>query len=300
MHNRIILKKWCGGLCNNIVQLCHAIYLAQKTHSYLEVLSHGGLLKTHDLDFTDGEQIQNTISNNFFWLDRKILGVKTLDWNLRREILKRYIRPMLPEKIFSNTSEDGLTIHIRSGDIFKRKTAVEVFKEARNPLGGLKRVLAGTHRVNPLFVQPPLAFYQKVIESQPWSHALIVAQDTENPVIHALLRSYSNIEFQQRNLESDITALLSAQNLIIGYGTFGMTWALLSARLQSLYCPLLPAKVFGELYPEDLRNLGVHTFEFKNYIPLGQWKANVRQKRMMLNYKASNIIAIAPRWMSLN
>ena len=292
MHNRIILNKWYGGLCNNIVQLCHAIYFAEKTHSYLEVLSHSGLLKTYDFDFTDGEQIQNTISNNFFWLDQKILGVNAIDWNLRREILKRYIRQMLPEKLFSNTGEDGLTIHIRSGDIFKRKTAVEVFKEARNPLCGLKRLLAGTHRVHPLFVQPPLAFYKRVIESQPWSHVIIVAQDTENPVINALLRSYSNIEFQQRNLENDITALLSAQNLIIGYGTFGMTWALLSDHLQSLYCPLLPAKVFGELYPEDINNLGVHTFEFRNYIQLGQWKASARQKRMMLNYKPSNIMAV--------
>lgn len=292
IHNRIVINKWFGGLCNNIAQLCHAIYLAKKTRSYLEILPHPGFLHTRDFDFTNGEQIQNTISGNFFALDKNIFGVKTIEWNLRRKILKTYVRPMLPEEWFPHAGNDSLTIHIRSGDIFRCKTRIEAWKQAGNPVRGLIRILTDRHRVNTLFVQPPLAFYKRVIESKMWSRIVIVAQDMENPVIPTLLNSYSNIEFQLGSLESDIIALLSAQNVIIGYGSFGLTWALVSDYIQSLYSPLLPDKVFGQLYPGDISDFEVYTFEFENYISVGQWKASERQKRLMLSLSSYNIRAI--------
>ena len=294
MHNRIVIKKWFGRLCNNIVQLCHAIYLAESTCSYLEVLPHPGLLETHDFDFTNGQPIQDLISRVFYWMeeDEDLFGVKKLDWNVRRNLLKRYIRPMLPERLFPETSQDGLTIYIRSGDIFKPTPAIKVLKKAPNPVEGLRRVLYGKRGICPEFVQPPLAFYKRVIESQPWSRIVLIAEDTANPNIRALLKTYNDIEFQRRNLESDITALLSAQNLVISYGTFGITWALLSNHIQSLYCPLLPIKTYGQLYPGDIKNLSVYPFEFQNYIPIGQWRSTARQKRLMLRYKGSNILAI--------
>jgi hypothetical protein len=293
VHNHIILEKWVGGLCNNIVQLCHAVYLTEKTHSRLEVLPHCGLLETHDFDFSSGEKCQETISDHFFWLYPEIFGTKHLDWNIRRKVLKRHIRPMLPARLFPKTGAEGLVIHVRSGDIFKRKPSIKVFKEAANPLCGLKRVFTGAHRVHPLFVQPPLAFYKQIIESQLWPYVLIIAQDTGNPIIHALQQAYSNVEFQLRNIESDIAALLSARNLVFGYGTFGITWALLSDHLQSLYCPAVPDLVFGPLHPGDIDDVDVHTFNFKNYIPSGQWKATAGQKRLMLKYKKKNIVSLS-------
>ncbi len=297
MHNRIVLNYWHGGLCNNIVQLCHAIYLAESTCSYLEVSPHPGLLETHhDFDFTNGEPTQETISDIFYWLDENLFGVKTIDWNIRRNILKRYIRPMLPKTLFPTAGQDGLTIHIRSGDIFRRKPAIKVFKRAPNLIVALKRLLSGTHRVNSEFIQPPLAFYTRVIESKPWSRIILIAQDTENPTIHALLKAYGTIEFQPGSLERDIMALLSAQNLVIGYGTFGITWALLSDHIQSLYSPVVPIKTFDHLYPGDIKGVSVYPFEFQNYIPIGQWKATARQKQLMLKYCDRNILAIhSPR-----
>jgi hypothetical protein len=292
MHNRIVIEKWFGNNCNNIVQLCHAIYLAEKTHSYLVVRPHDrGLLATHDFDFTEGAQIQGEISDTFFWLNKKNVGAKTIGWDVRKRILQKYVRPMLPGKLFSSTSRDGLVIHIRSGDVFRRKSAIKVFRGAPSYLLGLKRLLNGTHRVNGSFVQPPLVFYKHVIESKPWSQICIVAEDKANPVIDELLQSDYKIEFQQASLEEDITTLLAAKNLVVGYGTFGLTWALLSGCLESLYCPVLPERVFGELYPGDIHDLDVHTFEFRDYIPLGQWKASTVQKKMMLTYQFDSIVA---------
>lgn len=288
----MVLNYWNGGLCNNIVQLCHAIYLAESSRSYLEVWPHSGLLETHNFDFTNGEPTREIISGIFYWLDENLFGVKTIDWTIRRNILKRYIRPMLPNTLFPDAGQDGLTIHIRSGDIFRRKPAIKVFKRAPNLTAALKRLLSGTHRVNSEFVQPPLAFYTRVINSKPWSRIILIAQDTTNPTIHALLKAYDTIEFQPGSLERDIMALLSAQNLVIGYGTFGITWALLSDHIQSLYTPLLPVKTFGQLYPGDISDLNVHPFEFQNYIPVGQWKATARQKRLMLKYHENNLLAI--------
>lgn len=292
MHNRIVIKRWFGRLCNNIVQLCHAIYLAESTCSYLEVLPHPGLLKTHDFDFTNGEPTQETIVHQFYWMDENLFNGKTLDWNVRRTILKRYIRPMLPKTLFPDTSQDGLTIYIRSGDIFKPVPVMKILKKAPNLRVGLKRIFYGKRGICPEFVQPPLAYYKRIIESKPWPRITLIAEDTENPNIHALLEAYDNIEFQQRSLEEDITALLSAQNLVISYGTFGITWALLSNHIQSLYCPLLPIKTYGQLYPEDISNLSVYPFDFKNYIPIGTWRATAKQKRLMLRYESSNILAV--------
>jgi hypothetical protein len=290
MGNHIVVKRWYGGLCNNIVQLCHAVYVAEITRSYLEIPSHW-FLATHDFDFTDGKSPEGVVAEHFFWLDKTVFDVAPMDWNLRRKILNTYIRPMLPCDLFANEGdESGLTIYIRSGDVFCRKSTLQVLKQAKKLKTGIRRVLFGTHRVNAFYIQPPLAFYNLIIEQRKWSRIQIVAQDLENPVISALIDRHEQAEYVPGNLGADINKLLSAQNLVIGYGTFGMVWALLSSHLESLYSPVLPEEVFGHLYPGDLNNLEINSFEFSNYIPRGQWRATRRQKKMMLNYQVDNIV----------
>lgn len=294
MNNHLVIDSWFGGLCNNITQLCHAIYIAEQTKSYLEILPHSEFLKTHDFDFTDGVQNRKKIFSNFFHVDYTAFGVCPLNWNERRRLIKNYIRPMMSMKIFPDEHDSGLVIHIRSGDIFKRKSLRRVLVEAESPLIGLARLVKGTHRVHPSFVQPPLSFYQKILDnSSSWPRVTLIAEDLENPVITSLLEQYKYIRFKKGSLESDIRALLSAQNLVIGYGTFGITCALLSDHLQYLYSPILPAKIFGKLVPGDFENITIEAFEFANYIPLGQWKANSSQKLLMLNYDSRNITAHA-------
>ncbi len=159
---------------------------------------------------------------------------------------------------------------------------------------GLERVIAGTHRVHDCFTQPPLAFYERIINDKPWPYVIITAEDASNPVIHALIKHYDHVKFKQETLEQDIVQLLSAKNLVVGYGTFGITWALMSVHLSNLYCPLMPERIFGKLYPENIEGLEIQSFDFKNYIPLGKWKASKSQKYLMLSYGDENIVNVKP------
>ncbi len=291
MPGRVTIANWAGRLCNNIVQLCHAISYAERTHSYLSVPPHD-LLQTYDIDFTTGSSSQDVLVDDFFWLNPQLFEAKYLEWNERRRILKTYIQAMLPSQLLPQTPQAGLVIHIRSGDIFQRLSAAEVFQQAQNPLRGVVRLIRGTHRVNAAFVQPPLAFYLSIIESQPWSQVTLVSEDLKNPVIQALRQAHPTIQFQLQDLEADIATLLAASHLVIGYGSFGMTWALLSEHLQSLYCPVVPAQVFGEVRPGNIEALDVHSFQFNNYISANCWRATAAQKQLMLTYDARNIVLV--------
>ena len=104
-----------------------------------------------------------------------------------------------------------------------------------------------------------------------------------------LLKKYKKIEFQLQDLESDIKTMLGAKNLVIGYGTFGVTWALLSSHLEALYCPLNPEYIFGALEEGDISHFETHTYEFQNYIPIGEWRSTKKQNQFMLEYKVENI-----------
>ncbi|MEM9905556.1 MAG: hypothetical protein AAF921_11095 [Cyanobacteria bacterium P01_D01_bin.44] len=342
MHDHLIIEGWAGRLCNNMTQLCHAIYLAEQTCSLLEIPPHDGLLETKNFDFTQGEkprkggyeQYRKVICSYFFWFSSGVMGIKDPDWNARRHILKTYVRPMLPKRLFPNAGKDELVIYIRSGDIFNpaaKKARLKPGQAAAlsttdgplhrwwlrlktGKLGGaatsmgisplrrwwrlMQRLVRQQpkkkprNRVNPNFVQPPLSFYKQIIESRRWSRIRIVAQDLENPVIPELLSTYSHIKFEQRDLEIDIATLLAAQHLVIGYGTFGITWALLSDHLKSLYCPSMPEQAFGELQPGEIEGVEIYAFKFKNYIPLGQWKATDNQKHLMLTHQVEDVIAV--------
>jgi hypothetical protein len=293
--SELILERWIGRLCNHITQLCHGIHLAEQTHSRLAVPPHDGLLETRGFDFTGGRPCQTTLTGDFFYPDREPLCDVPLGWNERRRILRTYIRPLLPERLFPDVGEDGLVIHIRSGDIFG-KPAGDVENAGRLAsvpiLGWLRRQWRERRAfIHPNFVQPPLPFYRRVIDSRPWSRVRIVAQDEKNPVIPELLRSYGSIEFQPRDLETDISLLLAARNLAVGYGTFGVTWALLSSHLEGIFSPLVPA-LFGELRPGDLDGVRVQSYRFEGYIPHGQWKATEAQRQLMLTLAERNVVAV--------
>ena len=95
---------------------------------------------------------------------------------------------------------DKLTIHLRSGDIFKRRTHKD-------------------------YGPPPWAFYQRVLEYRPWSEVAIVSEDGKNPV-----RRYIKSWCRQNGLpvlqtgerfEEAVSHIANATNLVVSPGTFG-------------------------------------------------------------------------------
>lgn len=76
------------------------------------------------------------------------------------------------------SSIDYLYIHIRSGDIFKRKPHI-------------------------LYTQPPLCFYQSILENYKFKKIYLISKDNKNPIIQKLISEYPNIIINKRNSFKD-------------------------------------------------------------------------------------------------
>lgn len=113
------------------------------------------------------------------------------------------------------SDDDALFIHLRAGDLFE---------------GG------GAH---PLYGQPPLAFYRKVLASRRWSHVTLVFETDTNPVLPGLVELLTRravpFAVQSSSLFEDIGTLLRARNLVAARGTFALPVIALSQHLRRVY-----------------------------------------------------------------
>lgn len=269
VSKHLILERWENRLCNNITQICHAIHAARKTGSRLELPAHPGMIATRNFDFSAGQALSETLRDPFFMLRPERIGIKAVSWENRRRTLIQDVKPLLPATLFPERADDGLVLYIRSGDVF-----------------------VSTQRIHGRYVQPPLSFYTYIINSRAWSGIRIVAEDTYNPVIPALLAKFPQIRFSPGSLEEDIRALLAAKHVAIGYGSFGITWALMSAHIRTLYTPhLIEHTVFGRIWPGDLSDIDVHTFRFRRYLHRG-WRADPEQLALMLAHQERDMIVM--------
>jgi hypothetical protein len=63
----------------------------------------------------------------------------------------------------------------------------------------------------------------------------IVAEDTKNPVINALLLKYPTIKFKLQSLEEDIRLILRAKNCVASFGTFIPSLLFVSNNIKNLF-----------------------------------------------------------------
>ena len=107
-------------------------------------------------------------------------------------------------------NEDDLYIHIRSGDIFY-------------------------NCLHPDYAQPPLCFYEFIINNYKFRKIFIVAENKKNPVINALLDKYENIEFLHKGFVGDISYIINAHNLVLSMSSFSYVIARLSKNLKNVF-----------------------------------------------------------------
>jgi hypothetical protein len=115
----------------------------------------------------------------------------------------------------NDNDSDCLWIHFRSGDIFR----------GNNP--------------HPLYGQPPLSFYEKIINERKWKTINLVYEDMGNPCLVFLIKRFTDIKQDFKlfssDLKSDIEHLLMAQNLVIARGTFIMPIIGISDNIKNIY-----------------------------------------------------------------
>lgn len=184
-------------------------------------------------------------------------------------VVREILRPnVLASLVVCPKDQRELTIHIRSGDVF----------------GEPKDVL-------PLYRQPPLAFYELVIERLVSAGSIdrvsLVFEDRGNPCVDALeaLLHAKDLPYRMQSgtLAEDLSALIDAPHVVFGFGTFGYSVCRLSKRIETIH---YFEPEHGGVYA-DIPGIG-HVFAVRDragkYIKPGEWHNTPAQRELMLSY----------------
>ncbi len=139
-------------------------------------------------------------------------------------------------------------------------------------------------------MQPPLAYYRKIIRDNKFNAVQIIAEDTLNPCVEALCEFDEAVFWKKQTEQEDIVAIINATNLVIGYGTFGFTLALANKKLQRLFSQPVPALVFGPIQDSELADTQITLYSIKNYIKIGDWNCSNEQLELMLTLTDDNVV----------
>ncbi len=147
----------------------------------------------------------------------QVLCLNEVGWNIyyptiilpqvRTNFIKNEILRNLP---FVNIDNDSLYIHIRGGDVF-----------------GI--------RPHASLAQPPLCFYEKIININYFKNIYIVSMDKLNPIVNALLKKYKNIIHNVHHFEYDISLLCHAYNLVPATSSFSISSIKLNDNLKNIW-----------------------------------------------------------------
>jgi hypothetical protein len=251
-----------GRLGNFIIMMLNAIAVAHvEGFNHITFMPRSFLTGTSIAITTLQRPLAPSDDTRGMW---KHPSIPVMSEEQKRQWALQYIRPLLKHQLPSShrlaalRHRSALCIYIRSGDIF-----------AAHP--------------HPLYVQPPLWFYEQIIVSQRWRRLYLVTEDAANPVVGALLAKYPRLHWFQQSLEKDLGMLLTARNLVGAFGTF------LTAVLQMRDDP--PEKFWAADYHTEKFPLRVvypqvsRIIACPGYLKVGQWRNNDEGRRMMLTYR---------------
>ena len=126
---------------------------------------------------------------------------------IRIESIKEELLNNLPKVVID---PEALYIHIRGGDIFK-----SYFLE--------------------YYSQPPLCFYENLINYKNFSKIYIVSMDNANVVVNILTEKYKNIIHRINNLEYDISLLSHAFHIALSVSSFVISAIKLNDNLKDIW-----------------------------------------------------------------
>lgn len=252
--NKYKIKQWFGRSGNNLVQILHMIVDSKnKNCCIIDNFNHPLFYVYNNIIDKDGLK-ENKV---YEWLwDEKF----TQKINL--SVLKKIYNNHIKFKYQNEGKVYDVGIHIRAGDIFEIE-----------------------NRSHPIYLQPPLSFYEKIINENKNKKISIVYQDNKNPVINKLLEKYkniSNIVFQSSNIVEDILTLSRCKTLVMSMGTFTLIPYMISTTIEDIIVPTYMKRKeiwFG------LQDDFVKDIELKGYMEIGYWKNSSEQRDLMVNYK---------------
>ena len=279
---------WYGRFGNNVMQLVHALALAEH-HGLLEValpahplfrLSSAGLAPPAGSPalVERGAPPRGARLRGLFYHLHLLPALRAiLDPACRRRLAQQRVRPLLDPALWQAPGDPPeLVIHLRGGDIFG----------------------AAPH---PHYVQPPLAFYRRAVAErrEPLTAVRLVSEDRANPCLVALedwlARQGLACRVQSGSFAADLATLLGARRLVASATSFSGAVVLLSDRLAELYSfaegrgpfggggGLLPFMPAAATAAWGVRHVGLQD-RAGGYIPRHQWRNSPEQRQLMLDY----------------
>jgi hypothetical protein len=168
------------------------------------------------------------------------------------------------------THPNDLYIYIRGGDIFLE---------------------SHTYNIRGYF-QPPLCFYEKILDNFKFNKVFIISQDKLNPVIPKLLNKYSYIHIKKNELKVDISYLINSYNMVAGKSTFFSTSIKFNDKLKFLWeydCSPLSQKylhlhylAYNFPFNYTVYKMNLSTYYQKLMYP---WFNILKQRKKMINEK---------------
>ena len=132
---------------------------------------------------------------------------KVLIPQIRTDLIKDEILRNLPNV---SIDSDALYIHIRGGDIF------------------LSYFLL-------YYSQPPLCFYERLINNTKFKKFYIVSMDTANIVVNILTKKYSNVIHNINSMEYDISLLSHAFHVALSVSSFVISAIKINDNLKDIW-----------------------------------------------------------------
>ncbi len=252
----VCIQSWYGRLGNNILQVKNALHLAFYKQYNVILPKHKYFTTTYIIINKDirinypkvlDEQQFYSPTNKF--VPQDVCTTQTPLVIQKLITIFKYPPPIpLPNH--------SLVLHIRSGDIFEQ-----------NP--------------HPLYITPPLSYYTDIIQSHPHQQIILLAENTSNPCIPALLKMYPTIIYRQQTLEQDIQIILAATTIVISFGSMINSLLLVSSNIQTVYMP-------SYNFMLDLPGKNIHLIDLDDYKDrLTPWKNTPDQRQIMLTYTRS-------------
>jgi hypothetical protein len=265
----IIINSWFGRLGNNIIQLKNALHIALELNHNVKIPKHH-IFNVNEIIIDKEPKKQEIITdnNNFFYLNKINIDKINIDKNiftLNNEKIKKIIQSILNSNIDLSRKEDyndKLIIHIRSGDIFNTNPHCK-------------------------YIPPPYNYYKNIIENTNYKNIEIISEDTKNPVINKLLKSYNNITYKKRSLIEDINIILNSKLVVSSIGSFIPSILFLSDNIEKIYNINYDYEIFYKLVNNKFNCITYNYTDYKNKINL--WNNNKEQIDLLINYTLPDI-----------
>ena len=250
-----------GRTGNNVLQIIHALAYCERHGHRLVTGEIPEILPPLELDFSGGLARDERWMTLFYLTAEESEGLK-LTHEQRKFLAETYLTPRTCCTAVS-ADEGLLTVHLRSGD-----------------------ALRGRH-VHKGYVQPPLAFYRRVIEDFEFRKILVVTEpDLSSPALEPLRREYG-AEVLAGSVGECYAALMGARNLCPALSSFSGTAALLSLSLQRLFLVSGKYNFFEMTGPRRPTFCPVVYYALSGYIEAGRWTASPEQLKEMVAFPLS-------------